>query len=65
MFWQTNSFGKFDVNEQSLIQDSNNTNLILGTSGVLQRYTYLSILYGLNNINAVTKSDNAIYWYDR
>lgn len=35
LFWQDTAFGLFDVNEQRVLQDTNNQNLILGEGGVL------------------------------
>ena len=36
-YWQNRAFGKFSVNERSLISDQNNNTIQLGQSGVLQR----------------------------
>lgn len=65
LFWQDYGFGKFDVNEQSLLQDADNQNLILGVGGVLSRYAYISDLYGMKKDQKTnTNSDSYLYWYD-
>lgn len=65
LFWQDSAFGVFSVNEQRLIQDANDQNLILGEGGVLQRYDYISTIYGMNKYQITdTHSDSRIYWFD-
>jgi hypothetical protein len=53
------------VNERILINDINDTQLQLGTGGVLERFDYLSQIYGMKkgqHVSAV--SNNALYWWD-
>lgn len=65
LFWQDSAFGVFSVNEQRLIQDASDQNLILGEGGVLQRYDYISTIYGMNKYQITdAHSDSRIYWFD-
>lgn len=66
IFWQSNAVGKFSVEERSLINDSSNLPLILGTGGVLNRYDYISTTNGLHDghNDSDCQSDIALYWYD-
>jgi len=62
-YWQDKAFGVIAVNERSLIQDNSGGQLTLGTGGVLERYDYLSTEVGCDFKFAVTKSENALFWY--
>lgn len=65
VFWQNNAAGVLSVNERTLLQDVNDTNIILGNGDVLQRYDYLTTEYGMKpNQKARTQSNNALYWWD-
>jgi hypothetical protein len=63
MFWQENAFGVISVNERSLIQDSNSSQLVLGTGGVLDRYDYISTGIGLVDKRALIPAGNSIFWF--
>ena len=65
-FWQNDAFGVLSVNERSLIQDGNTSQLVLGTGDVLSRYDYISTSYGLNKgaVGALSVSDIGMYWLD-
>jgi len=65
-FWQDNSFGVLSVNERSLMKDNNLTELVLGTSGILTRFDYISTSNGFKYgiIGGISSSDNTLYWYD-
>lgn len=66
LFWQDNAFGMFDVNETAVVTSEDNRSLILGESGVLQRFTYLSTIHGIDALSlAVTTSDSSLYWFDK
>jgi len=47
MFWQKDATGVLSVNERTMLQDVNDTNIILGNGDVLQRYDYLTTEYGM------------------
>lgn len=65
LYWQDRAFGKFNVNEQSIITDQNNTNLILGTGGVLTRYDYMLTTNGMKKDQLCdAQSDTTLYWWD-
>lgn len=65
-FWQDSAVGIASVNERSLITDSNDNQIVLGTGGILSRYDYLTNDNGssLINNNTIVNSDNVLYWYD-
>ncbi len=64
-FWQNTAFGKFSVNERSLINDTNGNTIMLGQAGVLQRSDYLSTKYGMrpDDFSAIN-SEGGIFWLD-
>ena len=64
-YWQNRAFGKFSVNERSLISDQNNNTIQLGQSGVLQRNDYIDTTYGIRpqDFSAIAVSKD-IYWID-
>lgn len=65
LYWQDKAFGKYNVNEQSIITDDNNTSLILGTGGVLTRYDYIINTNGMKKDELCdTQSDSTLYWWD-
>ena len=64
-FWQEQAFGWIEVNERAITQAEDGTNIILGKSGMLSRYDYISTQYGLKlNQICIQASDRAIYWWD-
>lgn len=63
-FWQDSAFGRADVNERSLIQDSTGSYLALGTGGVLDYYEYISEDIGSQNLFGMAKGANSLYWVD-
>lgn len=64
-FWQENAFGVLSVNEKQMISDSNGLPLLLGTGDVLQRYDYLSYLFGMKKGSDTKIQGNQIlYWFD-
>ena len=67
--FQDKAIAALSVNERSLITDSSgdNSQLLLGTGGVLPYYSYLSESYGLSpdTMSAINKSSNGIYFYDK
>lgn len=64
-YWQEHAFGKFSVNERSLINDQNGNTIMLGQAGILSRYDYASTKYGMRPDDrcAVTAEDK-VYWID-
>lgn len=65
MFWQEYATGILSVNERTIIQDANDTNIILGNGDVLQRYDYITTLYGsAKNMPCDTQSNTTLYWWD-
>jgi hypothetical protein len=64
-FWQENAFGHLTVNEKAMVQSNTGSDIILGTSDVMQRYDYISTVYGMYKYQrAFTQSNNALYWWD-
>lgn len=65
VFWQEQATGVLSVNERTLIQDVNDTNIILGNGDVLQRYDYLTTEYGMKpDQYADCQSNTTLYWWD-
>lgn len=65
LFWQEHATGILSVNERTVIQDTNNTNIILGNGDVLQRFDYISTIYGMRkNDMCETLSNDHAYWFD-
>lgn len=64
-YWQNRAFGKFSVNERSLISDQNSNTIQLGQGGVLQRNDYIDTTYGIRpqDFSAIAVQ-NDIYWID-
>tara|TARA_R110000787_G_scaffold153516_6_gene267460 strand:+ start:2675 stop:8221 length:5547 start_codon:yes stop_codon:yes gene_type:complete len=68
-YFQDTGFGALSVNPTAVVQGADGIALQLGTisSGAgafIQSYQYISTQYGSSNQWAVTKSDNAIYFFD-
>ena len=63
LYWQDNAFGVLAVNDRSLISDSINAQLVLGTGGVLDRHDYVSTTVGTSNRRSIVSSQTAVYWY--
>ena len=65
IFWQDHATGLLSVNERVIINDINDTQLQLGTGGVLERFDYLSQIYGMKKYHhASAVSNDALYWWD-
>jgi hypothetical protein len=47
IFWQRNATGVLSVNEQSIVQDEDGMNIILGNGDILSRYDYITTKYGM------------------
>jgi hypothetical protein len=47
VYWQKNATGILSVNERTILQDANDTNIILGNGDVLQRFDYITTKYGM------------------
>ena len=64
-YWQQYAFGKFSVNERSLVKDENSNIIQLGQGDILQRCDYLSTKYGMRR-DDMCKIDaqGVIYWFD-
>jgi hypothetical protein len=64
-YWQEHAFGKFSVNERSLINDRNGNTIMLGQAGILSRYDYINTKYGMrdHDFSAISAEDK-VYWID-
>jgi len=64
-FWQNKAFGRYSVNERSLVTDNNSNTVQLGQGGVLQRTDYLDTHYGMRPHEFCAVSAPAgIFWND-
>ena len=65
IFWQKTAVGIASVNERTIIQDIDSTDILLGTGGILERFDYFTTVYGMNrNDSADTQSNTSLYWWD-
>lgn len=63
--WQERSFGKIQVNERSLVSDTNNNMIQLGQGGVMQRIDYIDTNHGMSPKQFVCNGINGrMYWID-
>lgn len=63
--WQDTATATVLSNETAIIQDSNSSDIILGTGAILQRLDYISTIYGMKQFHkSDVQSQDAIYWYD-
>lgn len=64
-YWQEHAFGKFSVNERSLINDQNGNTIMLGQAGILSRYDYLSTKFGMRLYDFCARTaEQGLYWVD-
>ena len=64
-YWQDHAFGKFSVNERSLINDTNGNTIMLGQAGILSRYDYLSTKFGMRLYDFCSRTtENGLFWVD-
>lgn len=64
-YWQDHAFGKFSVNERSLINDQNGNTIMLGQAGILSRFDYISTKYGMRLYDfCATSAEQGVYWVD-
>ena len=64
-YWQNTAFGKFSVNERSLINDQNGNTIMLGQAGILSRYDYISTKYGMRPYDyCAIAAEGKVYWVD-
>jgi len=64
-FIQERGFGVLQVAEQKLITDqAGNSDLVLGSSGILERYDYISTKTGTKHQFSMSVSDYSMVWFD-
>ena len=63
--WQKRGFGIAAVNERSVINDANGNGIILGQSGVLPRFDYISRQVGGWNQSAFAVSPQSVLFWDQ
>lgn len=64
-FWQQYAFGKFSVNERSLVKDENSNTIQLGQGDILQRSDYISTQYGMRKYDMCKiAAEGSVYWFD-
>ena len=65
LYWQDKAFGIVSSNERTALTDTNNNQIILGNGGILQRFDYLSTVYGMKPDQfATTQSNHNLYFWD-
>jgi hypothetical protein len=64
-FIQDRGFGALQVAEQKLISDqAGDADLVLGSSGILERYDYVSTKTGTKHQFSMSVSDYSMIWFD-
>ena len=65
-YFQDKGFGVAQVDEQKVVQSGDNTasDLVLGSSGILERYDYISTKTGTKHQFSMSVSDYSIIWFD-
>lgn len=64
-FIQDKGFGTVQVKEQKLISDaSGDADLVLGSTGLLERYDYISTKTGTRHQFSMSVSDYSMIWFD-
>lgn len=64
-FCQEQSFGVLSVNDRSVATDNSGQNIVLGTGGVLDRYSYYSNTYGMHKQQFCSAcTTGGLYWFD-
>lgn len=65
IYWQDTATGVISANDRTIITDSDDNQIILGNGGVMQRFDYITTLYGMKpNQFADTQSNTTLYWWD-
>lgn len=66
LYWQNTATGLLSINERTVLNDASDNQIILGTGDVLQRYDYISTMYGMlpNQYEAETQSNSSQYFWD-
>jgi hypothetical protein len=64
-YWQDHAFGRFSVNERSLVNDTNGNPIMLGQAGILSRYDYINTKYGMRLEDFCARAaEQGVYWVD-
>lgn len=65
LYFQDKAFGQLQVAEQKLINSaSGGAELVLGSSGILERYDYISTQTGTKHQFSMSVSDYSLLWFD-
>lgn len=65
MFWQNNATGIISTNERTILQSTDDASIILGDGSVLQRFDYISQIYGQKpNQHTACATNSNLYWWD-
>lgn len=64
-YFQDRAIGKFRVLEQAILPETTTTaNMVLGNSGILDRYDYLSLNSGSKHQFGFSQNDSSLLWVD-
>lgn len=65
LYFQDKAFGQLQVAEQKLISNAaGGADLVLGSSGILERYDYISTQTGTKHQFSMSVSDYSLIWFD-
>jgi hypothetical protein len=63
--FQDKAFAMLAINERSLITDSNSSQIVLGTGGILDRADYVSTVTGCKDKFSIAGGMTGLFWFDR
>ncbi|HNQ20548.1 MAG TPA: hypothetical protein PKI46_05760, partial [Bacteroidales bacterium] len=64
-YFQDRGFGVFQVNAQKAVLDATDTSeLIIGSSGILERFDYVSTVTGSKHQFSFNNTDHSMIWFD-
>ena len=63
-FWQEGAFGTFPVGEKELVASGGDEALNVGSTGILDRFDYISEHNGISSHDALVVSKSNMYFYD-
>lgn len=65
LFFQDRGFGVLQVNDQKIVSDVNDTSeIVLGSSGILERFDYISTSTGSKHQFSFAYNDYTLIWFD-
>ena len=64
-FSQERAFGKLNINPVSTVVDEDGVSIVLGTGKVINSFSYISDMIGIQNIRSSVSTPKGVYWIDQ